>query len=83
MDNWNFGFIAPALMHSWGLTLKDIGTVNFWYFAAMTTGGFVGGVVSDFIGRRKTFLIAIVVFSLASVLNGFTTVSRSLWLPEP
>ena len=37
MDNWNFGFIAPALMHSWGLTLKDIGTVNFWYFAAMTT----------------------------------------------
>lgn len=72
MDNWNFGFIAPALMHSWGLTLKDIGTVNFWYFAAMTTGGFMGGVVSDFIGRRKTFLIAIVVFSLASVLNGFT-----------
>ena len=72
MDNWNFDFIAPALMHSWGLTLKDIGTVNFWYFAAMTTGGFMGGVVSDFIGRRKTFLIAIVVFSLASVLNGFT-----------
>lgn len=19
MDNWNFGFIAPALMHTWGL----------------------------------------------------------------
>ena len=30
MDNWNFGFIAPALMHNWGLTMKDIGTVTFW-----------------------------------------------------
>ncbi len=72
MTNWNFGFIAPALMRSWGLSMNDIGTISFWYFAAMTTGGFVGGVVSDFIGRRKTFLIAVVVFSLASVLNGFT-----------
>lgn len=72
MDNWNFGFIAPALMHSWGLEMKDIGTISFWYFLAMTTGGFVGGIVSDFIGRRKTFLIAIIIFSLASVINGFT-----------
>ena len=22
MDNWNFGFIAPALMHNWGLTMR-------------------------------------------------------------
>ena len=72
MDNWNFGFIAPALMHSWGLEMKDIGTVTFWYFIGMTSGGFVGGVISDFIGRRKTFLIAITTFSVASVLNGFT-----------
>lgn len=72
MDNWNFGFIAPALMSSWGLTMQDIGLVNFWYFIAMTTGGFVGGVVSDFIGRRKTFLASILIFSVASVLNGFT-----------
>lgn len=72
MDNWNFGFIAPALMHSWGLEMKDIGIISFWYFLAMTTGGFIGGIVSDFIGRRKTFLIAIVIFSVASVINGFT-----------
>ena len=25
MDNWNFGFIAPALMHTWGLQMSDIG----------------------------------------------------------
>ena len=72
MDNWNFGFIAPALMHNWGLTMKDIGTVTFWYFASMTLGGFVGGFISDIIGRRKTFLIAITLFSTASIINGLT-----------
>lgn len=72
MDNWNFGFIAPALMQHWGLTMRDIGTVTFWYFTAMTCGGFVGGFISDLIGRRKTFLIAITLFSTASIINGLT-----------
>ncbi len=72
MDNWNFGFIAPALMQHWGLTMRDIGTVTFWYFAAMTCGGFMGGFISDLIGRRKTFLIAITLFSTASIINGMT-----------
>ena len=43
MDNWNFGFIAPALMHNWGLTMKDLGTV----FTAVTAGG-VEKIVSNY-----------------------------------
>lgn len=73
MDNWNFGFIAPALMQSWGITMADVGKINFAYFVAMTLGGLTGGVISDFIGRRKTFLGSILVFSIASVANGFAT----------
>ena len=71
-DNWNFGFIAPALSQSWGLKPTDIATILFWYFIGMTSGGFVGGVVSDLIGRRKTFLISIVIFSVSSIITGFT-----------
>ena len=56
MDNWNFAFIAPALMADWGITMADIGKINFAYFVAMTLGGLAGGVISDLIGRRKTFL---------------------------
>lgn len=43
MDNWNFGFIAPALMNTWGLTMANIGKINFAYFVAMTLGGITGG----------------------------------------
>ncbi|MDR2549024.1 MAG: MFS transporter [Desulfobulbus sp.] len=71
-DNWNFGFIAPALAHSWNLKPTDIATILFWYFIGMTSGGFLGGVISDFIGRRKTFLISIVIFSVSSVITGYT-----------
>lgn len=73
MDNWNFAFIAPALMADWGITMGDIGMINFAYFVAMTLGGLAGGVISDFIGRRKTFLGSMFIFSVASVANGFAT----------
>lgn len=84
LDNWNFGFIAPALQESWHLKMTDIATIVFWYFIGMTSGGFLGGVVSDIIGRRKTFLASILIFSIASVANGLTNdftvfvISRSL-----
>jgi len=72
LDNWNFGFVAPALSQSWGLQMTDIATIVFWYFIGMTSGGFLGGIISDFIGRRKTFLASILVFSVASIITGFT-----------
>ena len=72
-DNWNFGFIAPALSQSWKLNPTDIATIMFWYFIGMTSGGFLGGVISDFIGRRKTFLISIFIFTVSSIITGFTS----------
>ena len=43
ITNWNFGFIAPSLIKSWGLTMADIGRISFVYFMAMTFGGLLGG----------------------------------------
>ncbi|MCL2529304.1 MAG: MFS transporter [Coriobacteriia bacterium] len=78
MDNWNFGFIAPVLFTNWGFAptelAAEIAKVTFPYFLGMTFGGLLGGVISDFIGRRKTFLGAILIFSIGSILNGFVPV---------
>ena len=38
----------------------------------MTFGGLTGGIISDIIGRRQTFLFSILLFSSMSVLNGLT-----------
>lgn len=71
LDNNNFAFVAPALIKSWGIKMEDIAHITSLYFLGMTLGGLLGGVISDFIGRRKTFLASIVIFSVASIINGF------------
>lgn len=71
LDNNNFAFVAPALIQNWGITMGDIANITSLYFIGMTLGGLFGGVISDFVGRRKAFLGSIVVFSVASIVNGF------------
>jgi Sugar phosphate permease len=71
LDNNNFAFIAPAMIKSGFMTKEKIAIIVSTYFLGMTAGGFLGGIISDIIGRRKTFLIAMLIFSSMSVLNGF------------
>ena len=59
MDNSNFSFIAPALTDSGFISKEKIATITSTYFLGMTLGGLLGGVLSDFFGRRKTFLVAV------------------------
>ncbi|MDR1604886.1 MAG: MFS transporter [Gracilibacteraceae bacterium] len=71
-DNNNFGFIAASFVQSWGVDMTVVSQITGWYFIAMMAGGLLGGVISDLIGRRKTFLLSLVIFSAASIVNGFT-----------
>ena len=67
MDNWNFGFIAPALMHTWGLQISDIGVVTLWYFIGMTAGRFLSGLLSIKLSG-KTVIVAGQCVTLAAIL---------------
>lgn len=70
MDNINMAFIAPALIKSWGVSMTDIGKINSLYFVGMLIGGLMGGWLSDFLGRKKSFLLSIFTFSVFSIANG-------------
>ena len=72
-NNWNFSFIAPALEKSWGLKPADMARIVFWYMLGMTAGAFLTGFISDRIGRRPTFLAAIIIFSVSSAVTAFTS----------
>jgi len=69
-DNYNFSFIAPILVKSWGISLIQVGQINSMFFIGMFCGGLLGGVVSDKLGRKKGFLISISIFSVFSIING-------------
>ncbi|MEL1134760.1 MFS transporter [Desulfitobacterium sp. THU1] len=72
LDNNNFAFIAPAIVKNGFVQQNQIGVITGYYFIGMTLGGFLGGIISDLIGRRKTFLTAMLIFSSMSILNGLT-----------
>jgi putative MFS transporter len=69
-DNYNFGFISPILVKSWGISLTQVGQINSIFFIGMFFGGLLGGVVSDKLGRKKGFLFSIFTFSVFSIING-------------
>ena len=71
-DQAIFTFTAPAIMASMKLKATDIAAISSVYFLGNTFGGLFGGIFSDIIGRRKTMLISIFLFTLGSVLNGAT-----------
>ncbi|WP_242865667.1 MFS transporter [Desulfosporosinus sp. HMP52] len=83
LDNNNFSFIAPAILKNGFIADKtQLAMVTSTYFLGMTLGGFFGGMISDLIGRRKTFLMAMVLFSSMSILNGLTSDFTVFFLRE-
>ncbi len=70
LDLFTFSYVAPALTNFWGVSLDWIGLVNSFTFVGMLIGCWIGGWLSDAIGRKKAFLFSVVFFSTFSILNG-------------
>lgn len=70
MDLYMFSFVAPALTKHWGVSMEWLGVVNSVTFVGMLFGCWFGGWASDRFGRKKTFLLSVIIFSTFSVLNG-------------
>lgn len=75
IDVFSFSFVAPALTKYWGVSMEWVGLVNSFTFIGMLLGCWLGGWVADRIGRKKTFLGSILLFSIFSLMNG--------WAPNP
>lgn len=71
MDGTNFTLVAPILVKNWHISLTQVGYINSLFFIGMFAGGILGGwYFSNILGRRKTILFSILIFSLSSILNG-------------
>lgn len=62
----------PALKAEWGLTNTQAGLLATWSLAGMAVGGITGGWLSDKFGRVRMAAWMIVLFSVGSMLLGFT-----------
>ncbi|ACL19939.1 major facilitator superfamily MFS_1 [Desulfitobacterium hafniense DCB-2] len=69
MDVGTFAYAAPVLVKTWGLTMEQIAQVNSYGFVGMFLGAIFGGWIADKIGRKKTIILCVAIFSLGSLGN--------------
>ncbi|MEC3977087.1 MFS transporter [Amycolatopsis sp. H20-H5] len=67
------GTVLPALLrdHVWGLTPGTASVVSTVGLIGMMLGGLIIGTVTDVIGRRKALIIAVLSFSVCTLLCAF------------
>ncbi|AFO51330.1 MULTISPECIES: MFS transporter [Pseudomonas putida group] len=68
-----YGVVLPSLMSEWGLSSLQAGALGSCALVGMMLGALFFGSISDRIGRRKTIMICVLLFSGVTALNGFAS----------
>ncbi|AQQ52069.1 MFS transporter [Planococcus lenghuensis] len=72
MDVGILSFVIAALQSDWNLTAGQMGWIGSVNSIGMAVGAFVFGIYADRVGRKKVFIITLLLFSIASGLSAFT-----------
>ncbi len=72
-DLFIYGVVLPVLMKEWGLTPLEAGALGSYALFGMMFGALGFGTLADKIGRKKGIAICFVLFSTATVVNGFAS----------
>lgn len=73
MDVGILSFVIAALAVEWNLTPGQMGWIGSVNSIGMAVGALVFGVFADKVGRKKIFMITLLMFSIASGLSALTT----------
>lgn len=73
MDVGILSFVIAALVREWSLTPNEMGWIGSINSIGMAVGALVFGVLADKVGRKKVFMITLVLFSVAGGLSALTT----------
>ncbi|MCO5786607.1 MFS transporter [Pseudomonas sp. G11-1] len=72
-DLFIYGVVLPVIMEEWGLTPLQAGALGSYALFGMMFGALLFGTLADRIGRKKGITICFLLFSVATVLNGFAS----------
>lgn len=72
-DLFIFGVVLPSIMQEWDLTPLEAGALGSYALFGMMFGALSFGTLADRIGRKKGIAICFVLFSSATILNGFAS----------
>ncbi|KAK1418348.1 hypothetical protein QVD17_27491 [Tagetes erecta] len=78
MEMMLLSFIGPAIQPEWRLSSNEESFISTVTFAGMLVGAYIWGVVSDRYGRKKGFLGASIITTIAGLLSAFAPNYASL-----
>ena len=73
LDVGLLSFIMAALKHDWNLSATQVGWIGGINSIGMALGALVFGLLADRIGRKKVFILTLLMFSVASGLSALAT----------
>src|SRR5215831_505382 len=72
LDTAVTGFVLASLRPLWHFDVKTIGTVSAIGLSGYLVGSFICGFVADRLGRKKTILFTMILYSVFSASRGLT-----------
>jgi MFS family permease len=72
MDFLLFSTVIILIINEFGITPGFAGLISSASLMAAVLGGYLFGVVSDFIGRSKALYITVIVYSVGTFMSGFS-----------
>ncbi|MQU08172.1 MFS transporter [Pseudomonas helleri] len=72
-DLFIYGVVLPSLMQEWNLTPLEAGALGSYALFGMMFGALTFGTLADKIGRKKGIAICFLLFSTATIINGFAS----------
>lgn len=64
-----YGVVLPILMKEWNLTPMEAGTLGSYALFGMMFGALIFGPLADKIGRKKSIIICLVLFSVFTLVS--------------
>lgn len=67
-----YGSVLPSLSENWGMAPSTAGFIGSLTLVGTLIGNLLFGILADKIGRKKTIIICVFIFSFFTVLCGFS-----------
>ncbi len=80
LDTGIIGPVLPSIEHSFGLTSRESSWIFTLFVIAFMIGSPIMAKFSDFYGRRKIFIMDVILFGIGSCLIAFSTGIESIFL---
>ncbi|WP_027897163.1 MFS transporter [Zestomonas thermotolerans] len=72
-DLFIYGVVLPVIMKEWNMSPLEAGALGSYALFGMMFGALVFGSLADRIGRKKGIALCFLLFSGATIVNGFTS----------